>query len=187
MEMLLFDKQTDTDRESPIRKKGRPTNLDETMFSDQHQTPTRSNRKNEDDPLEDTTMMDIAEEEAPMGPYLDATQYATTHGTNSTSKDNSIDLESLDAEWVTKTSKKTKKVPKMTQTKLVDMMMHGGYGQPAPSPPRKDHNTRSPQRMDKQTPPRAGRGTPPRSSPTTGHDKLSSTRSGHSEPQGRET
>jgi hypothetical protein len=185
MELLLMDKQEEIIRESPIRKKGRPTNLEQSVFS-QSTTPTRSNRHHTET-TEDTTMMDETEEEAPMGPHFDPADVAAAIAANSSTGTNGP---SQDFDPKTK---KEKKYPKMTQTKLVDMMQDGvGYGQPRGSPPRT--GTTSPSRLTKHTPPRTGKGTPPRpiqaakasNSAIANLTKLSSTRSGHSEPHGRE-
>jgi len=69
MEIILMDKQSAIERESPIRKKGRPNNLEQTAFAN-NTTPTRSNcnTKESDD---DTTMSDQNNEpEPPMGPHF---------------------------------------------------------------------------------------------------------------------
>jgi len=139
-------------------------------------------------------MMDKTQEEAPMGPHFDPAEVAAAKAANSitTVKETSPDSDSNESNWITKT-KKEKKYPKMTQTKLVDMMQDGvGYGQPRGSPPRP--GTTSPSRLAKHTPPRTGKGTPPRplqaakasTSTIANLTKLSSTRSGQRELHGRE-
>jgi hypothetical protein len=189
MEMLLLDKNT-YDRESPIRKKGRPNNLNNTAFAT-NETPTRSNR-NHQDTSDDATMTDLhATDEPPMGPHFHQqsddgnANISTNHDETSESSDSS------ENDWITKT-RKEKKFPKMTQTKLVSMMHQGGYGQTKSSPPRK-YNGSNQQQFSNGTPPRPGRGGPPRShhmdSTSTNLlklTKLPSSRGGHTEPQGRE-
>jgi hypothetical protein len=191
MEILLMDKQTSIDRESPIRKKGRPNNLNQTAFESES-TPTRSNCQTKD-PSDDTQMTDQSHEtEPPMGPHFEResleayNNYCITHDDAS----NTSSSESSESDWITKT-KKEKKFPKMTQTKLVTMMKHGGYGN-NDSPPRKNTATNQ-YNPRKQTPPRAGRGSPSRSTQMdkqTTNDlrltKLPSTRSGPKDPHGRE-
>ena len=187
MEMLTMDKQHPITSESPIRKKGRPNNLENTAFS-HTETPTRSNC-HANDPTEDTPMLEDSNDEEPMGPHFKET---ATGNENSFLDEDSTDSDSKEGEWITK-SKKEKKFPRMTQTKIVDMMMRGGYGQSKGSPSRKD-NTKSPSRPGKHTPPRAGKGTLPRGpshfykadAPNVHLTKLSSTRSGQKEPLGRE-
>jgi hypothetical protein len=191
MELLLMDKQEEINRESPIRKKGRPTNLEQSVFS--QSTPTRSNR-HQTEPTEDTIMMEETEEEPPMGPHFDPEEVTAAIAGNSTTRTNNEPFQDSDSNencWITKT-KKEKKYPKMTQTKLIDMMHDGGYGQPRGSPPRP--GVTSPSRLTKHTPPRTGKGTPPRpiqapkasNSEIANLTKLSSSRSGHREPHGRE-
>jgi len=186
MEILLAEKQPDTDRESPIRKKGRPNNLENTAFASS-ETPTRSNCQ----PTKTPNQQD--ETEPPMGPHFEvAPQEAdSSHASNIDNMSTSSSEESENA-WVTKT-RKEKRFPKLTQTKLVDMMKQGEFGSKS-SPPRKTNNTSTYNQMLSQTPPRAGRGSPPRSLHHDKHKnnelqltKLPSTRSGQSNPHGRES
>jgi hypothetical protein len=191
MEIILMDKQAALERESPIRKKGRPNNLEQTAFAT-NATPTRSNcnTKGSDD---DTNMIDQnTDPEPPMGPHFHFAS-TTEHETRTNNQDEAshTSSDSSENEWITK-KKKEKKFPKMTQTKIVDMMMHGGYGQSTSSPSRK-HNTTHPPHTLKQTPPRPGRGSPPRMNrsdkPNSNElrlTKLSSSRGGHKEPHGSE-
>jgi hypothetical protein len=185
MEMLA-NGNTNITRESPIRKKGKPNNLETTTFS-QIETPTRSN-KQQNNSTSDSDMDTEEEEEEPMGPHFEQEINSTIGDNNNTNQDTINEPEPLENEWITK-EKKEKKTAKMTQTKIVDLMSNGGYGNGKSSPARKPAN-QSPSRMGKHTPPRQGRGTPPR--PTQSErinvvlTKLSSTRGGHKESHGRE-
>jgi hypothetical protein len=187
MAMMMADHQNPILRESPIRKKGKPNNLENCDI----ETPTRSNRQ-----LKETTadidMHEASSDESTESHIKNSTEtllpYATVAKT--TSNDYATDSESDDNGWITK-NKKEKKVPKMTQRKIMDMMTTGGYG------PRKSlfqtdqpHNPRQP---GHSTPPRAGRGTPIRQHSPGTHgnstsrlEKLSSTRSGNRSPRERE-
>ena len=173
LEILLKDTPT-TDRESPIRKKGKPTNLEETTFS-QIETPPRSNINHQQEPPSHDMEID---NEPPMGPHFDCEPPTRPHFDSINADNDTIDASSSNEEdWIIK-EKKEKKPHRMTQAKLVDMMKNGGYGTNAGrgSPPR-----------------HAGRGTPPRNKQTTRSQEsnvvltpLSSPRRGHSEPHGRE-
>ena len=173
LELLLKDNPT-IERESPIRKKGKPTNLEETTFS-QIDTPPRSNINHQQEPPSHNMEID---DEPPMGPHFDnelpmEPQFDSNHVDNGI-----IDARSSNEEdWIIK-EKKEKKPHRMTQAKLVDMMKNGGYGT--------IDGRGSPSRN-------AGRGTPPRNKQTIRSQEsnvvltpLSSPRRGHNEPRGRE-
>ncbi len=188
MEILLADKQrTDIDRESPIRKKGRPNNLEHTAFAS-NATPTRSNCH---PPTRSSNQPD--ETEPPMGPHFELASQEddSNHSSNADDMSTSSSETSGNA-WITKT-RKEKRFPKLTQTKLVDMMKQGDQHGSKSSPPRKNANMTTHNKM-KQTPPRAGRESPPRSpyhdkrtNNETQLTKLPSTRGGQSDPHGRES
>jgi len=165
----LLTKQTSTiERESPIRKKGKPTNLEDTIFS-QEETPQRSNMNYSSDSQKPPARNMEIDDEPPMGPHFD-----TIETDNQTSDSSSID----DRQWITK-KKKSKKPHRTSQTKIYDLMQNGGYT----SSPNRDYAQRT-----RGTPPRQGRGHPnnrPQESNVV-LSPLSSSRSGHREPHGRE-
>ena len=135
-------------------------------------------------------MLEDSNDVEPMGPHFEETANGNE---DSFLDEDSTDSDSHESPWITK-SKKEKKFPRMTQTKIVDMMMRGGSGQSKGSPPRKD-NIKSPPRPGKHTPPRAGKGTLPRGpshfykadDPNVHLTKLSSTRSGQRSHSGAKT
>ena len=169
LELLMKDNPT-IERESPIRKKGKPTNLEETIFS-QEETPPRSNTNQRESSQHLARDMEI-DDEPPMGPHFDIN-----------------DLSSEDSNWITK-EKKSKKPHRMTQTKILELMQNGGQANKVvtANSPARAYNPQT-----RGTPPRQGKGTPPRIKQTTQNQAsnvvlttLSSSRSGHSEPHGRE-
>jgi len=190
MEILLMDKERE--RESPIRKKGKPNNLEHTAFASTT-TPTRSNRFHKEPIYDDTSMQDqSSDDEPPMGPHFTTASSGNDNHSTKSEDNSSQSSEASETEWITKT-KKEKKFPKMTQTKIIDMMQNGGYGKNNNSPPRKNTNSYNSAR---NTPPRAGRGTPPRPNPNDKQQqnkqevqltKLTSSRGGQKEPHGRES
>ena len=136
---------------------------------------------------------DIEEdEEPPMGPHFDQEILFDQEIKHAIGNDDTMNTsESNENEWIVK-EKKEKRTQKMTQTKIFDMMTNGGYGNGKGSPSRNPVN-QSPSRIGKTTPPRPGRGTPPRPIQSERNDrtqvvltKLPSTRSGRTEPHGRE-
>jgi hypothetical protein len=141
LELLLKDTTT-IQRESPVWKKGKPTNLDETFLS-QLETPPHSNTKNNGQLKTPEQNMQI-DEDPPLGAQND-TNNIDGHTTDSGSSD---------GYWITK-GKKDKKPHQMTQTKLVDLMQNGGYGIAAKGNPYNRNQRGSPLRQGRGTPPRA--------------------------------
>jgi hypothetical protein len=132
---MLASGNTNINRESPFLKKGKPNNLEATTFS-QIKTPTRSNRQ----PTNNASDMEMdieEEEEEPMGPHFDQ-EIKDTIGNDDTMNAS----ESSKNEWIVK-EKKEKRTPKMTQTKIFDMMTNSGYGNGKGSPSRNPVNQSS--------------------------------------------
>jgi hypothetical protein len=190
LEMLTIDTNITT-RESPIRKKGKPNNLEATIYS-QTETPTRSNKTPF---VETTTDMDTDDSEPPMGPLFDALPNSpqrtkeNNHEQYGDSDTNTVPLPQEEV-WITKEKKDKRATRPMTQTLISDTMSNGGYGQ-THSPLRRQ--PQSPSRMGKQAPQRPGRGTPPRpvqaekaNGQTIVLTSLSSSRSGPNAPHGRD-
>jgi hypothetical protein len=187
MEMMMTNTQSTILRESPIRKKGKPNDTNTTIFA-HTETPTRSNRHDKETTT-DTEMQEASTDESTesrLDNHSDTLPYASV----AANKDYPTDSESEDSGWIT-TNKRKKKVPKMTQTKLRDMMTTGGYG-PRKSLFQTDQSYKP--RPGHSTPPRAGQGTPTRQHPleaynnSTVHlEQLSSTRSDNPSPRERES
>ena len=183
LEMLTIESNI-TMRESPLRKKGKPNNLEATTYS-QTETPTRSNKTSLDTDLTD---MDTDDNEPPMGPLFDALP-DSPHRDQADIPGNNIPAPKEEV-WITKEKKDKRANRSMTQTLISDIMPHGGYGQ-THTPPRR--NPSSPTRTGKTAPIRPGRGTPPRpiqAEKATGQTvvltSLPSSRSGTNAPHGRE-
>jgi hypothetical protein len=228
LEMLTID-STQITRESPLRKKGKPNNLEQTAFS-QRETPIRSNKH-------DITM-EVEECEQPLGLRFDTTHESPPRNNINTSnsnkhdksltkqQDNVMEIEeeelteyphphhvplpaspqrntetiiqadrstvrTSEGEWITKEKKDKRSTRTMTQTKISDTMINGGYGTQRNSPSRE--KPQSPSRLRKTTPNRPGRGTPPRpvqaekdSGSKVILTTLSSSRGGPTAPHGRE-
>ena len=127
MAMLIADKQEAIMRESPIRKKGRPNNLEEsTLYA--NDTPPRSNHIKQN--IQDDVMMTDDDQEEPINwPNFDT---PTKNGNDTTTTNISEDPTDPNfdyGQWITKTKKDKRQFPKLTQTKLVDMMSKSGYSQ----------------------------------------------------------
>jgi hypothetical protein len=191
LEMLTID-SNGAMRESPIRKKGKPNNLEATTYS-QTETPTRSNKTSPDTLPTD---MDTDDNEPLMSPLYAALPDSPQRNKDHIQRyedgqpDNSIPVPAKEEVWITKEKKDKRATRSMTQTLISDTMPQGGYGQ-THSPPRR--NPTSPSRMGKTAPNRPGRGTPPRpvqAEKATGQPivltSLSSSRSGPNAPHGRE-
>jgi len=177
LEILMNDRST-IHSESPLRKKGKPTNLEEDVFSQRETPQQRSNTNNDNEHQKPPAQNMDVDDEPPIGPHFDV---ETDNRTN--------DSSSSEGDWIT-TGKKAKKHHRMTQSKLVDMMQNGGYG------PTRPNNTSQEQSSNiRNTPPRQqgrqGRGSPSRFThspqrPNVNLTTLSSSRSGPREPHGRE-
>ena len=151
LEMLTIDSNV-TMRESPIRKKGKPNNLEATTYS-QTETPTRSNKTSPDTLPTD---MDTDDNEPLMGPLYDALpdspQRIKAHiqRYEDGQPDNSTPTTTAKEEvWITKEKKDKRATRSMTQTLISDTMSQGGYGQ-THSPPRR--NPSSPSRTSPKSP-----------------------------------
>ena len=148
MEILLNENPT-IQRESPIRKKGKPTNLEETSFS-QIETPPRSNINHNDQQKLSPQNMEV-DDEPPMGPNFDSTtdldiqlgpQYHPLPPSPQRNTGNNVqqqitadisDVNSEESEWITK-GKKDRRIPNpMPQTKIFDKTINGGYGGSSPT------------------------------------------------------
>ena len=191
-EMLTSESQIT--RESPIRKKGRPNNLEATTYS-QTDTPMRSNRTQIETNNDD---METDDDEPLMGPLFTKLPDSPPRNnerdtTLQQSETDTITARPEDEGWLTKGKKGKKSTKMMTQTTILDTMSNGGYGNQTNSPPRR--LPPSPTRNNKgSTPTRPGRGTPPRpiqAEKANGNKivltSLTSSRSGQKTPHGRET
>ena len=191
MAMLIANNQVILERESPIRKKGRPSDAEQTIMYNS-ETPPRSNQTHISSQEDDYMAVDDHDEPI-IGPVFETPTKASPPSEINTICDQPADTNPHDGQWITKTKKDKKAVTKLTQTKILDMMTNGGYGQTHGSPPRNDQS-RSQYQEYKANPPRTVRNTPPRQSQTKSSDKastvhlvtLSSSRSGEKEPRGRE-
>ena len=193
LELLLKDTPT-IQRESPIRKKGKPTNLEETTFS-QIDTPTRSNTNKQTSESNHDDDMEIEEIDPQLGPQYHPLPPSPQRNTGNEEPHSMTvgisDTVPEESEWITK-EKKDRRFPKpMTQTKIFDTMPNGGYGESSPlrrhpqTPPRPIPNTPSRKTGKGGTPPRpvqAEKGNGSKVKLTT----LSSSRSGQNTPHGRE-
>jgi hypothetical protein len=195
--MLMMNTERMTTMEpSPIRKKGRPTNLEEQFFQKEmttrssiYEKTTKNNERSDHTNHDETTeeeMPDTNESEqlTPQKPY-------TLTSANNSNQQNEMDVSydsesSYEGEWITAKEKpKYRKDKKpMSQPKISDMM-----NKTTKSPPRNEKSNQN----DRNTILQSSRSTPPRPIQAEKYHRpnvilttLSSSRGGTRKPHGRE-